>query len=300
MFKRISLLLVLLSGVFWGSSPLFVSYMTKLGFDSLQSTSVRLILAAPLLFIFLAIFDRKLPKLTFKMIVCFAASGICSVLAMCISYYHSMQTTSAAVAAVLLYTAPIFVMIMSVIFFKEKITGKKIICLILAVCGCALTSGIIGGIKGSYIGIITGIISGISYSLYGVISTVALREGATPLACTSFSFLFAAIGSLFITNPVKIVQKTLAFENPLLIVLFMILFSLCTAVFAYILYTLGLSGLKPDVAAIAASSEPIVATLFGVFVLKQGLDIFQIIGILAVICAITILNIKTEKSVSKT
>ncbi len=296
MLRKLSLILVLLAGVFWGSSPLFVSYVSALGFDSIQCTAIRLVFGAPMLFIVLLVIDRKIPRLTFKMLVCFAASGICSVLAMCICYYFSIQNTSASVAAVLLYTAPIFVMIMSVVFFKERFTPKKLVALILAVLGCALTSGIIGGIKRSLLGVVMGVASGFAYSLYGIISTIALKEGATPLSCTAFSFLFAAIGACIIANPIEIASKTLELENPIGALFLMLIFSLCTAVVPYILYTVGLSGTKPDVAAISASSEPVVATLFGVLVLHQSIDVFQIIGVLLVIGAITVLNINPKKN----
>ena len=297
--KKFSLIFVLLAGVFWGSSPVFVSIIGELGFNSIECTAIRLLLAAPMLFVLLLIFDKKLPKISLKMLLCFASSGICSVLAMCLSYYYAIKNTSAAVAAVLLYTAPIFVMIMSVIFFKEKITAKKSLCLILAVLGCALTSGIIGGIKGTALGVFFGIMSGFTYSLYGIISTVALREGATPLSCTAFSFLFASIGGLIISNPINIAVKTASLDAPFLAFLMMLLFSLCTAVIPYALYTLGLSGLKPDIAAIAASSEPVVASLFGIFWLKQSTDAFQIIGIALVVITITVLNVNPKVKQSK-
>jgi drug/metabolite transporter (DMT)-like permease len=184
---------------------------------------------------------------------------------------------------------------MSVVFFKEKFTLRKLSALILAVIGCALTSGIIGGLNGSLFGVFMGVASGLAYSLYGIISTVALKEGATPISCTAFSFLFAAIGASIISNPINIATKTLSLENPFKALLLMITFSLCTAVIPYILYTVGLSGTKPDIAAIAASSEPVVASIFGVFVLNQQIDAFQIIGILFVISAITVLNLKFKQ-----
>lgn len=295
MFKKLSLLSVLIAGVFWGTSPVFVSHLDKLGFNSIECTAIRLVLAAPMLFVIMLIYDKKLPKLNIKKLVCFAASGICSVLAMCLSYYYAIKHTSAAVAAVLLYTAPIFVMIMSFIFFHEKITAKKSVCLALAVIGCALTSGIIGGAVNEPLGILIGILAGFAYSLYGIISTVALKDGATPLTCTSFSFIFAAIGAIIISNPIKIIEKTAALDDAISVLLFMLLFSLCTAALPYIFYTVGLTGLKPDVAAIAASSEPVIATLFGIFLLHQKTDAFQIIGIICVITAITVLNLNTAK-----
>ncbi|MBQ9692643.1 MAG: EamA family transporter, partial [Clostridia bacterium] len=64
-----------------------------------------------------------------------------------------------------------------------------------------------------------------------------------------------------------------------------------TAVLPFGLYTYALVHIKPDVASLLATSEPITATIFGATVLAQKLDIFQIVGILLVIGAISSLNI---------
>ena len=299
MKSKLALIMVLLAGVFWGSSPLFVSNLNEIGFTSIQSSSIRLTLAAPMLHIVLLASGRKNYKVSLRAIFYFAICGVFSSLAMCICYYYAITATSAAVAAVLLYTAPIFVMIMSLIFFKEKMTVKKTVCLILAVIGCALTSGIIGGIKGSVLGVFIGLLSGIAYSLYSIISTFALKDGASPLACTAFSFTFAAIAVQLLTSPVDIVVKIANQPNVINTVLYLILFSACTCVIPFVLYTLGLSRLKPDIAAILASTEPVVAALVGIFILKQTPSIFQVIGIIAVISAITVLNINFKSKKQK-
>ena len=299
MIKKLSLLSVLLSGVFWGSSALFVSSLTELGFSSFECTSIRLTLTVPMMHVILLLSGRKNYKINVSLLITFALCGILSVLTMCICYFYAMTLTSAAVSTVLLYTSPIFVMIMSVIFFRERLTLKKFTALILAFLGCVLTSGIIGGIKGSLIGVLIGLLSGFSYSLYSIFSAISLKKGASPLTCTAFSFTFAAIGAQFISNPISLVKKIADFPDlPALLVL-MITFSLCSTVLPFILYTLGLASLKPDVAAMAASTDPVVASLVGIFILKQGTDIFQIIGILLVIAAIIVLNLNIKKEPKK-
>ena len=53
-------------------------------------------------------------------------------------YFTGMQAASLAVMAVLLYTAPVFVMLMSIVFFREKLTGAKLTALVLCLAGCVL------------------------------------------------------------------------------------------------------------------------------------------------------------------
>ncbi|MBE6609569.1 MAG: hypothetical protein E7634_02750 [Ruminococcaceae bacterium] len=298
--KKLSVLMILIAGLSWGSSCLFVDTFTSMGFSSIQCTSIRLIFSLPFFHLILLSSGVKNYKISFKSLIIFICSGFFSVLAMCACYYFAIANTSAAVAAVLLDTAPVFVMIMSAIFFKEKITLKKAIVLIITVIGTALASGIVGGIKGSVIGVAIGLLSGFTYALYSILTPFALKEKNSPMACTAFSFTFAALASTLIAPPADIINTVSKQPNLPLTILFFFFFSLITAVLPFGLYTYALVHIKPDVASLLATSEPITATIFGATVLAQKLDIFQIVGILLVIGAISSLNIsfKSKRKIS--
>ena len=79
---------------------------------------------------------------------------------------------------------------MSCILFREKLTGKKVLCLVLAVGGCALVSGLASGSVGeiSTGGILIGLASGFTYALYSIFSTYALKK-YQPLTVTFYTFL---------------------------------------------------------------------------------------------------------------
>lgn len=290
--------MVILAGVFWGSSCLFVDEFTnRLGFSSIQSTAVRMVFAALILNAAVIVKGKGLGlyRISFGSYVIAACSGIFSVLAMCLFYYSCMNETSAAVAVILLYTAPLFVMIMSLIFFKEKLTAKKMIAFALAIVGCALVSGIASGTKISVIGIVFGLLSGLTYSLYGIFTSFYMKKNKEPLTFSALNFLFAAICATVISSPMDIVRKTAAQKLPWLTLLFFVAFSLCTAVIPFVLYTAGLSKVKPDIASILAFSEPLTGCLFGTLILKQPMDAFGIVGIVLVCGAIVILNVSFGK-----
>ncbi|MBQ8850269.1 MAG: EamA family transporter [Clostridia bacterium] len=298
MKNKIYVLMVILAGAFWGSSCLFVNKLTNdIGFTSIQSTAVRVFFAALILNAAVIIKGRgfRLYRLSLGSYAIAACSGIFSVLSMCLFYYSCMNETSAAVAVILLYTAPIFVMVMSLIFFKERLTAKKIIAFLVAIVGCALVSGIASGTKISVWGILSGVLSGFSYSLYGIFTSFYMKKNDEPLTFSALNFLFAAMVAVAIASPAQIVEKTAGREYPWLTLLFFALFSLCTAVIPYVLYTVGLSGVKPDTASILAFTEPLTACIFGTLVLKQPMDVFGVIGILLVCAAIVILNVNFGK-----
>ncbi len=298
MKNKISVIFILLAGAFWGSSCLFVSKLSTLGFTPLQCTAIRIVFGALILNSALIIKGRGLKyyRISLSSLALAAASGICSVLAMCVFYYYCMTMAGAAVSAILLYTAPIFVMIMSVIFFKERMTVRKIAAFTVAIAGCALVSGIASGVSINALGILCGVLSGFAYSLYGILTSFYMRRNSEPLSFSALSFAFAAVGSLVLSNPVDIVIKAVNAESiPIVpLVLLFMLFSLCTSVIPYVLYTAGLTGVRPDVASILAFSEPLTAALFGIAVLRQPFDIWQGLGIALVVTAIVILNISPK------
>ncbi len=297
MNNRRSVIDILLAGALWGSSCLFVSRLTALGFSPMHSTLIRVLIGALILNAALILKGRgfRYYKISIPSLAIAAASGICSVLAMCIFYYYCMIATSAAVSAILLYTAPIFVMIMSVLFFKEKITLRKILAFVTAIVGCALASGIASGMTAQPIGILFGVLSGFAYSLYGILTAFYMKRNEEPLTFSALNFAFASIGALVICDPVGLVSVLSHAEGiPMLLLLFVI-FSLCTSVLPYALYTHGLSGVRPDVASILAFSEPLTAAILGITVLHQPFDYTQGIGIALVVAAIVILNVQIRR-----
>lgn len=296
MKNKLSVIYILIAGVLWGSSCLFVNKLTQLGFSSMHCTAIRIVLAAIILNTALIIKGKgfKYYKISLPSLALVIVTGLFSVLSMCLFYYLCMTETTAAVSAILLYTAPIFVMIMSVIFFKEKITAKKITAFIVAIIGCALVSGIATGAAASPKGIIFGILSGFSYSLYGILTTFFMKRNSEPLAFSALSFAFAAIGALILTDMPELIAVASQATHIYTLILFFIVFSTCTAVLPFMFYTKGLSGVRPDVASILAFSEPLTAAIFGITVLRQPFDIFQGIGIGLIIASIIWLNIKAK------
>lgn len=295
MKNRISVIFVILAGAFWGSSCLFVSRLSALGFTPLQCTAIRIFIGALILNAALVIKGKgfELYRVSLVSLGLAAASGICSVLAMCVFYYYCMTMTGAAVSAILLYTAPVFVMIMSVAFLGERITPKKIAAFAVAIVGCALVSGAASGVTVNAVGVLCGVLSGFAYSLYGILTSLYMKRNSEPLAFSALSFAFAAVGALLLASPVGIVQRASAIEGvgALTLILLFVVFSLCTSVIPYVLYTVGLVGVRPDVASILAFSEPLTAALFGIAVLRQPFDLWQGVGIAFVVTAIVILNI---------
>ena len=295
--NRIYAFLVILSGVLWSTSCIFVDLLGRWGFNSFQCSAIRILTSAIILNAMLIIKGKgfKYYKVSLGSYVIAAISGICSVFAMCVLYYACLTMTSAATAAILIYTAPLFVMIMSLIFFHERLTFNKISAFIIAIVGCALASGVVGEAVVSVKGVILGVLAGFAYSLYGILTSFYMKKNTEPLAFTAQSFIFASIGALCIANPVEIVKKAVELPRTWLVFAVFVLFALLTSVLPFFLYSKGVSGVSASTASILAFSEPLMAAVLGVTILGQSLDIFGIIGIVLVVTAIVVLNLPPLK-----
>ncbi len=283
---------ILLAGIFWGSMGLFVHVLTDtFGFSSIQGAVIRITTCVIILGVFLLIKDRNLFKVSPKHLPLLAANGLISVLLMTSFYFASVSAgTSMSITAVLVYTAPFIVVIVSCLFMGERFTLQKVISLIIAFAGCCLVSLTDSG-KSTPLGLIFGVCSGISYALYSILSTVALRRKLHSFTVTFYSFVFASIGCIFIAIFTDMGSVFASVSDIPKLALAMFGTGLVTAVLPFTLYTKGLSGTSPAKASIMAYIEPIAACVFGYF-RGEKLTPLMILGIILTVTAIVFLNIK--------
>ena len=286
---EIAAISIIAAGILWGTMGIFVRTLSAWGFSTIQITAFRIILGAVLFLVFLAVTDRNKLKIKWKDIPLFIGLGVGSIFLMSVTYFSTMQLTSLSVAAILLYTAPIFVMIMSVLFLHEKLSGKKIVALIAAFAGCICVTGIGQGMHVGTMGIVTGLLSGFTYALYSILGTFALRK-YHPYTVSAYAFGFAAIAELCLCNVPQMVNHVVKQNQPGIVIGVAFLMALITAFAPYLLYTIGLKRIEAGKAAIMATVEPMVATIIGVVVFSEAMDVASIIGIVLIILAIAILN----------
>jgi drug/metabolite transporter (DMT)-like permease len=286
-------ILIIIAGLFWGSMGIFVRHLNDLGFSSIQVACLRLTTAGILFALILLIKDRKGFKIALRDIPLFLALGLVSILFFTCCYFTAIRLMTMSTAAILLYTSPIWVMILAIIFLKEKFTIQKLIALILAFAGCVLVSGF-GG-KVTVVGILVGLGSGLGYGLYSIFGTFALKK-YSPYTVTCYTFLIAGLGSIFVADPVDLVSKISAIENKPALFGFVLLTAVVTAVIPFLLYTLGLNMTTAGKAAVLATVEPAAATLFGFFVMKETVGPVAIAGILLVFAAIIVLSLRKKEA----
>lgn len=282
---------VILAGALWGFMGFFRRTLDTMGVSAISCIAVRCIFAAALFGIVLLISDRKAFRIRIKDAWIFLGSGVVSLLIFGVCYFKAMDYMSLSAAAILLYTAPCFVILFSALLFKEKLTGQKLVAMVLAFAGCCLVSGIGGGTRITPVGLALGLTAGVCYALYSIFSRFALNRGYSSLTINFYSCLLASVGATIVggTQYLDIITQTAPNFG------FAFATGLVTCFLPYLLYTRGLEGLENGKASIMASVEPVVATIVGVVIYNEALTPMSAAGIVLVLSAIVLLNVKLGK-----
>ena len=286
--SKIGTTLIILAGCFWGSMGIFVRKLGTYGFSAIQIVSIRITLAALIFSLVLLVKDRSGFKISPKDIPLFLGLGFGSILFFTICYFTAITMMPLSTAAILLYTSPVWIMLMSIIFFHEKLDKRKLIALGLAFAGCVLVSGISG--EGMTVtGLLIGLGSGIGYGLYSILGKVALRKYSS-YTVTTYTFIFAAVGSWIISRPADMMGKFSSASDLGFLIFLCFLTALITAVIPFLSYTLGLESVEASKAGIIATIEPMVATLIGILVFAEKLTVMSGAGILLILASVVILT----------
>ncbi|MBE6968934.1 MAG: EamA family transporter [Ruminococcaceae bacterium] len=287
MKKYLPHICILVAGISWGMIGLFTRQLLAVGFTPAAIVLTRNmggLLSMTLLFFFL---DRGIFRIRLRHLPFFLGTGVVSVVLFTLLYFSCQEQCSLAVAAILLYTAPAFVMLMSAVLFHEPITKQKLLALLMAFTGCAFVSGIFsGGLSVTGSGLLMGIGSAFFYALYSIFARYALRH-YQPLTVTYYTFLCAGLASLFVESPSAVLR--LLSSDPAIPATALGLVLIAT-VLPFILYTRGLVHVESGRASILASIEPVAAALVGVLAFAEPLSASVLLGLGCVLCSVYILR----------
>lgn len=286
MKKYASYACILAAAACWGCIGLFNRPLLNAGIAPENLVVIRNLGGLAVLALFFLCTDRSVFKMKAKHLPIFIATGIISVVLFTLCYFNAQKLCSLSVSAILLYTAPAMVVLMSALVFKEKITGKKLLALALALLGCALVTGVfMGGLSLTTKGLLFGLGAAFFYALYSIFAPFGLRH-YSPLAVVFWTFVFAALGALFVADWGNLMTVLSVPQNALLAAGLVLL----STVAPYILYTKGLANVESGKASIMASIEPVVGTLVGTLVFGEPISAGVFLGLACILACVYILR----------
>jgi drug/metabolite transporter (DMT)-like permease len=196
------------------------------------------------------------------------------------SYFTCIKYTSFSVAILMLYTAPMYVTLLSPLVLKEKITRKGVVALILSLTGLLfivnignVVTGISLGINGNngyLIGIAAGILSGLSFGS----EIVTIRYIKDDYSSVALLFWYTFIGVILLIPLSGGVPQPVIIDNmPMLI-----FFGIINTAMAALLYVSGISQIEAQKGSILALLEPVSGIFFDYTIVHTPLLMNTIIG----------------------
>lgn len=292
--QRLGTIYIALAGLSWSTTGIFAKNLMASGISSKEVALLRLTLGTLILFFTLMIQNRDYIKINRAGLVLTFFMGTITQGVFNLCFFSSVDAIGVMNATILLYLAPLFITAFSVLLFKEHLTTFKKWGVLISIIGSvlALTGGSFAFKGLTFVGVLLGIFSGLGYSLVSVFSKFGLKKYA-PQTMILYSFFFGALLILPFTTPLHIVQKI---NSPTVLLSTMGL-GVFSASVAYLLYFAGINtGIELSKVGVISTIELIFAIFFSVIFAGETINSIKIFGILLIISAIILINLRAQKA----
>ena len=285
---------ILAAGVFWGVIGLFTRNLSAAGMSSAGVLIVRSGGCALLFSAWALVRDKRLFRFARRDAWLLGLFGLVTFF-FTYCYYQSIDRGSLSMACTLMYSAPVFVMVMSLFIFGERFSRRKLIALLCAVAGCALVSGVLeGNAAAGAAGVIYGLLAGIGYASYSVCIKALSNRGYDTLTINVWGWIVCTALGLIVWGASPAAPMLESGKNALLCAGLVVVSGFLPA----LLYSFGLRGEEAGRGAVMASVEPVVASLMGFIAFHEKPTPLAVLGIVLVLAAVALLNLggarKTE------
>ncbi|MCI5997354.1 MAG: DMT family transporter [Parvimonas sp.] len=281
------IIFTIISAFVFGFTPILAKFTYDGGNNAVTLTFLRALLGIPFLY-----FGMKKNKTTMKITkreflhfigLSFLGIGITTT-----ALYASYSYISVGMATTLHFIYPCVVYFICILFFREKITLKKMLALVFSMIGIVMLVDEIRG--GSALGVFLATLSGITYGLFLVYLDKSGFKHMDPFKCTLYISLFNIVG-LFVfgkfTGELTFALTPLAWGLTILI-------SFLTAIFGNAFLQLGVKYCGATTASILCTFEPITSVVLGIIFLSESITIFKLVGCGLIVLAVLLLSINNS------
>lgn len=202
-------------------------------------------------------------------------------------YFASLQYVSVAVSAVLLMQSVWVAMLLGIILKRNIPTRKQIISVVLIMVGTVFATQIFSSqISLSWFGVLLGFAAGIAYA-GTIMATNAVAKEADPIQRATYVSIGASLFLLLFWG------YQLDFDNFSTVLHWAPIIAIFSAVLPLICFSKGMPALSPSLGGILSSIELPSAIIFAFLLLGEKISLIQIAGILMILFAICLPNIRS-------
>jgi drug/metabolite transporter (DMT)-like permease len=248
-------------------------------------TSFSLLILAPALWLRRGRAGLRLPAADF--VRCLVL-GVLGVAASNYFYYLAIQKTNVAIAIILQYTAPVWVLLYMVARGRQRANAQRVGAVALAVAGCALAIGIVGSGRFNLnaAGVAAALVAAVAFAFYNVggHDLLARHDRWRTLV---YVLLGAALFWLLVNPPWKIAAAHYGEEQWL----FLAVFAVVSVLVPYLFYFAGLQHLDATRAIVTSCLEPVFSILIAAVALGELVRPVQVAGIVLVLLATVLVQL---------
>lgn len=272
MKRSLGFIFVLLAGIGFGFLGIFARLAFQSGLSVGELLTFRFALAALLLWLGLVIFKPRLIRLSLRQIFISIGLGVFGYAFFSTLYFKALEGISVPLAALLLFTFPIFVNLGAHFILKEKLSGPEIASLLLATLGLGI---LLWGplVVNSLTSILFGLGSAITYSIY-VLTSGKFQQKVPPLSSSLYVVTATAVALYVYHRPSFDKLSELSSQQ----ILFIGGIATISTILPLTLFLAGLQRLSSSQAAIIVMIEPVIAAVAAAFILNEILTPIQIVG----------------------
>jgi drug/metabolite transporter (DMT)-like permease len=283
---------VLLAALMWASSGTAGKALFEGGMTPFELVQIRVTLSSLLLGLVLVFSKGNDLKIRPRDLGYFLVLGSVGMALVQGTYFFAISKIQVAAAILLQYLSPFFVAFYSILFWKERFTGLKILALLLSFGGCYL---VVGGydlelLKMNRVGILVGVISSILFACYSLLGERGMHR-YRPWTVLFYALLFAALSWHIFYEPFRYLKAGFTGAQWVWI----LYISIIGTILPFGLYFMGVNHIRSTRASITATLEPISAGVMAFLFIGEILGPLQIIGGILVIGAVVLLQLRQEK-----
>lgn len=275
--------LAVLAASLWGIMGVFVRSLTAAGLHSVDLSFLRCILAGSVYFFILWVRNPQILKIDLRgLVVCVlygaTSYGICFP-----TYSEAVSRIPVAVATVLMFMSPIWVTLLSVVVFREKVQKSKLLAILVCMIGAVLAADLLHAEGGNMdiLGILAGIVNGFGMALQIMVPRYFSQKYQKDTMLV-YGFLGAALMLAFFADFGRIGTVLQSGNAGSLIFNILAVSILCTLV-ANGSYVKATAYTDTTTVSIFSALEVVVGSAMGYLLFHESLTVLQIVGAVIIV-----------------
>ncbi|MDZ4655436.1 MAG: DMT family transporter [Coriobacteriia bacterium] len=296
MNRRGSLAIVVLSAACFGTLAIFTNLAYAEGARPLPMLTWRFAIVTAMMAVYQLARDRTKLVSGARDMKAYALMSVTGYGAASICYFYALKFASASVVAVLLYTYPAMVALLSWFMYREPLTRNRIFAIALTFAGCALVVGLATSrVSVTLPGVLLGLGAAFCYSIFNMLSHTLVGKRSRIVVMT-YTFGLSAIVLAAVTLASGESLSVTGWSGRMWVLLGLIV--LIPTFAAVVLYLHGIRALGPSQAAIVSTMEPIFTIALAAVFLQERLTLVQLFGVALVIAGVVAAEWRTTSPVA--